>query len=212
MIPAEIRHSGILSLQYMREIGRGDRIFFMEKPVGTEFIMAIADRCTRGRIVRRYEYESIALKAAKRIYDDDKHVRRFFSNHCPTLRSKCGHRAFGGLILDGELVGYESEFIPIYRAPTKPCRWCGKAVEFKPNWLKPSSLNLYGTVHCNAPDCRRMDWLSNKPQKHGGINLTPRQREETDYEARDTVRAFNYLQLRIKEAKRNGRKPTYDIR
>ena len=215
LIPEQLRHSGILSREYLRGIGRADFVCFWEKPSGPEIIYAIARRCTRGRIMRARDYEALLMRVARTIYQHSTPLANFRRNHCPSVDFKeCGGARRSGLVLDGKYTAWwepKHAVIKIHLAPARPCRWCGARVELRPRWPRYRT-EAWGSVHCNAPDCRRMDWLSDKPQKHGGINLTPRQREETDYEARDTVRAFNYLQLRIKEAKRNGRKPTYDIR
>lgn len=215
LVPPELRHSGILSSEYLRGIGRADFVWAWEKPSGLDIIYAIALRCTRGKIMRRQTFESLLLKIARTIYEHATPLAYFTHHHCPsTSRNACGVIGLNGLVLDGRhLDCWEPKYgtITIHPAPSKPCRWCGARVELGRRWPGWRTAH-WGKVHCKSPICRHMDWLSDKPQKHGGINLTPRQREETDYEARDTVRAFNYLQLRIKEAKRNGRKPTSDLR
>lgn len=88
----------------------------------------------------------------------------------------------------------------------KQCRWCGEPVQFKEHWKAHD-----GSVRCNRRDCRRMEYLQHKPQKHGGIDLTPRQRQGLSYEAWNTQKTINYLALVAKEAKR-GRKPNHDVR
>lgn len=92
-----------------------------------------------------------------------------------------------------------------YRELT-PCRWCATPV------LIPEKTGpRYQPFRCKAADCRRMDYLSDLPQSRGGIDLTPRQRKETAYEAWDTQRAINYLIFKVKEAKRESR-ANHDLR
>jgi hypothetical protein len=82
----------------------------------------------------------------------------------------------------------------------KPCRWCCKPTVYKDQWQRYD-----GSIRCNAPDCRRMDYLEHVPQSRGGIDLTPAQRRELVPQAWPQQRAINYLLLRSKELKRATR-------
>ena len=104
------------------------------------------------------------------------------------------------------------ERIKLVAAKRKPCRWCGVRVHFKPSWL----TKYDDSVRCNAPDCRRMDYLRRIPQSRGGIQLTFRQREllpqhTNNSEFATAQMSINYLILRAKEVK-HGRKSAHDVR
>lgn len=91
--------------------------------------------------------------------------------------------------------------------PLKPCRWCGTNVPFKKEWI-----DFQDTIRCNARDCRRIDFLRYKKQSHGGIALTPAQRNQAGPESFNTYSVINYLAIVAKEAKRANRSANHDIR
>lgn len=211
LVPKELRHSGILSLEHVRSLPHARLwLFSWETPSGGGFIEAIADRIYRGKIVREQDFRATMVRIAQTIYGGSQ-VAHFRKNHGPKPpKVACGHEWQDGLRCNGKWIGWDSrrgKTIPIEKAPQKPCRWCGKPVIFKPEWLAWYDK----TVRCNAPDCRRMDYLKDKPQSRGGIDLTPVQRRSLDPEAWNTQRAMNYLQLRAKELKR-GRSTNHDLR
>jgi len=205
-VPDDIAHSGILTLEYLRKQGRDFVVWAWEKPIGTDFIDEIADRATRGRILRRWEFVAIRWRIAKTVYAGAP-LSNYERNHCHPYNNRCGGD-IGGLRFGGEWVGQRPwSRIEIHDTPKKPCRWCAKPVYFRPAWVDPYDKS----VRCNGRDCRRMDYLRLTPQSRGGIDLTPNQRKALDRKAWDTQRAINYFNLITKEIK-HGRRTNHGLR
>lgn len=206
--PSELRHSGILSFQYLSEKRQRAWLYYWESPKGTQFIAEIADRIHKAEPVKASTYIETKKRIAETVYSGAPLTN--YINRLGWVR--CGDQSASGLRFGGEWTNWSGRHshmtrrIEIKPAAMKPCRWCGKRVEFKPHWV-----DWRGQIRCNAPDCRRMSYLAEKPQSRGGIELTPAQRKELDREAWDTQRAINYLNLRAKEI-RNGRRTNHDVR
>lgn len=209
IVPADLKHSGILSLEYLRTQERRLWAYVWNAPCGEQMIDEIADRIHRQSPVKESVFCETRIKVARRIYTSGAPLTNYIKKHRVT---RCGRQIALGVRVNGEWTGWTSDplrsgnGIEIKPVPMKPCRWCGKRVEFKPHWV-----DWRGQIRCNAPDCRRMSYLAEKPQSGGGIELTPAQRKELDREAWDTQRAINYLNLRAKEI-RNGRRTNHDVR
>lgn len=207
MAPAELQHSGILSLQYMNDELIPLTLFSWERPNGVFVIDEIAYRATRGTVITERELHKLRYRIAKTIYSATP-LANFARHHCHLLEKRSCGAEDQALVVNGEIQRpKEEKSIPIQIAPKKPCRWCGKQVFYRNSWVAWD-----GTVRCNSRDCRRIDYLAYRPQSRGGVDLTPNQRKGLDHEAWDVQRAINYLLLIAKEEKRNGRKSTCDVR
>lgn len=209
LVPAELRHSGILSLDWLCRQNLPVWHFFDKPTDGVTAIDLMADRILKYRgFVRVQVVSALRERLAGRIYDSSSKVQVYARRHC-AMRSGCFARADGRLNEDDGLARlYSGSKRLIFYRPTigiavakwLPCRWCGCRVYYKESWK-----DYYGNVRCNGPDCRRIEYLQNKPQSLGGIDLTPRQRKSTPTQAWATIKVANYLALKAKE-KRNGRK------
>lgn len=207
-VPNELRHSGILSLQWLSKNKMPTRVYRWEAPKGTVFIEEIADRIHRAHAVKESTYTKTLERIARTVYTGAP-----LTNYINRLGwVQCGAESASGLRCSGEWSNWTNrhsrmtERIEIRPIPMRPCKWCSKRVEFKPEWV-----DRHGQIRCNAPDCRRMSYLEHTPQSRGGIDLTPAQRKELDREAWGTQRAINYLNLRAKEIK-HGRRTNHDLR
>lgn len=208
LVPKELRHSGILSLEFLRNQNTRAWLYLSNAPTGTALIEDIADRIHRQKPVKESTYRETQIRIAHYVYSNAP-----LTNYINRMgRFRCGAEICGGVRASGKWTNwtgkhsYSANQIEIKPVPMKPCKWCGKRVEFKPKWV-----DWHGQIRCNAPDCRRMSYLAEKPQSRGGIELTPAQRKVLDREAWDTQRAINYLNLRAKEI-RNGRRTNHDVR
>lgn len=206
--PDALKHSGILSLNWLQEKARPICLYRWDAPKGTVFIEEIADRIHRTHSVKESTYNKTKARIARTVYTGSP-----LTNYLNGLRlGRCGDESASGIRCGGEWSNWTgthsrlSRRIEIKAAPVKPCRWCMTPVFYKPKWVDHS-----GTVRCNRPDCRRLDYLRFTPQSRGGIDLTPKQRKELDRAAWDTQRAINYLNLRAKEIK-HGRRTNHDLR
>lgn len=200
-VPQELKHSGILCLEWLRKNNRALWLFGHQKPNGTSFIDEIADRVHKNIAVKESVFNSTRQQIAQTIYTSSP-LANYINRYC---HSVCGSRHAMGIRENGKWSAFGSETIraatkdiKIHPQQVKPCRWCGEKVFFKKQWVEYD-----GTIRCNAPDCRRMDYLQNIPQSRGGIDLTPTQRNALDREAWRTQKAINYLNLRLKEVRKS---------
>jgi len=216
-VPDELRHSGILSLQWLIENKRGEvwPLYFIQPPNGPEIIDTMVDRIMRGKwpaIGQTIAY--LRERISESIYEASSQVGLYRGRHVlPLLARNVEHGQ--NLYTEGSRcaydLGYGRKVIAIKAAPKLPCRWCGTLVFYKESWLRGQVFGTSGTVRCNGPDCRRMDYLQYIPQSRGGIDLKPDQRKALSPEAWPTQRALNYLELRAKEIKRASR-TSHDLR
>ena len=208
LVPRELRHSGILSLEYLNNQNTRAWLHFTNAPTGVSIIEDIADRIHRSQPVKESTYRATLIRIAHYVYRNAPLTNYINSRG----RFRCGQEICAGVRDRGKWTNWtgvnvhSSSCIEIKAVPLKPCKWCGQRIEFKPKWV-----DGYGKIRCNAPDCRRMSYLEHRPQSRGGIDLTPAQRKELDRDAWDTQRAINYLNLRAKEI-RNGRRTNHDVR
>lgn len=209
LVPEDLKHSGILSLEHMRAQDRRLWTYVWDAPSGTEIIDEIADRIHRQAPVKESVFCETRIKVARRIYTSGSPLTNYINRH---RFNQCGGEIALGVRIGGAWTGWTSDplragvGIEIKPVPMKPCRWCGKRIEFKPSWV-----DHHGRIRCNAPDCRRMSYLEHTPQSRGGIDLTPNQRKHLSWEAQDGQKAINYLMLRLKELK-HGRSTNHDLR
>lgn len=196
MVPAELRHSGILSFEWMVKNFLPLWTWRSDMPNGFHLIEEVADRIYRGIPVKADSYFATCRRISERLYEHrtplDRALKKY-SGH------RCGDKDSLGIRISGEWTGCRyAKVIRIEPAPKLPCRWCGRLVFYRPEWIRWD-----GTVRCNAPDCRRIDYLADKPKSKGGIALTPAQRITiTDREARNTQVMINYAMLRAREVRK----------
>lgn len=197
-VPENIRHSGILSYEYVKSAGKSLWLLSFHAPSGVDLIDEIARRIYKNEIVSLNKLKNTMSLIANSIYDHRTQYFRYIDSHC---RINCGSGC-GLLVYRGENV-YTSDgmyrVIPISIAKSVRCRWCGSSVFVGDSW---KSYRKYSGYHCGSIDCRRMDFLAGKPQSRGGIDLTPGQRSLLGREAYDSQRAINYLMLVTKEVRK----------
>ena len=208
--PQELRHSGILSLDWAKGGNSRHWLFSWDRPSGTDAIDDICARVFREKgPVRIQDVARVRKAFANRLYESHVQLTHYERRNVLPWQSGCFIRDDDDcqrLYVDGRRAGFFRKTIPIMPAPVRKCRWCAAPTLFKEHWKRYD-----GSIRCNRPDCRRLDYLENVPQSRGGIDLTPRQRQHLDREAWPTQKLINYLMLVAKE-KKHGRKPTDDIR
>jgi hypothetical protein len=196
MAPEAIRHSGILSYQWAQENNRRPWLFTWEAAKGSDAIRDICARVFRDRApVRLQDVAAVSARIARTIYGPTQ--LSLFLKRNADYKSGCFVQddETQRLYYDGQTQWFCIRVIPINPAPVLPCRWCGIPTTYSDKWRR----NYDRSIRCNAPDCRRMDYLEHTPQSRGGIDLTPRQRRSLDGEARKTQKMINYLLLVAKE-------------
>jgi hypothetical protein len=214
-VPPELKHSGILSLEWIIENRRGEvwPLYYYPPPSGSRAIEEVAQRIFKNRgPVRNTAYGAALERVAESVYDSSSQLSLFIRRNDHYTKSGC----FANNGDDQQRIyetgskpwdTFHTKTIPIALAKKKPCRWCDRPVFYKDKWIKWN-----GTVRCNSAVCRRIDYLQDIPQSRGGIDLTPAQRKASPREAWDTHRAINYLALVAKETKRANRSANHDIR
>lgn len=198
-VPKELRHSGILSLHWIWDHGMRLWMFTWNKPSGHDFIDAIVDRILKNRgPVRSVVVANLRERIYSTIYEASAQQVRYERSYILPLRNGCSTVDTDSVCLyvGSRPIWFLKQCHPIIKAKSMPCRFCGRPVfDYKDAWLSTG-------VRCNRPACRHIDWLSNKPQKRGGVDLTPRERRSTPREMWDHIRVVHYLSLKAKESNR----------
>jgi hypothetical protein len=201
-VPQQLRHSGILSLLWLRENNLGLRVYFVRGPQGTDLINELCTRIAKYKGgIRFQDLRLMRLRIGESIYGNAPFLRQYANDCNRDLVSGCF--AEEGPYVQRMYFGGHREFHTvdcaaiITEAEKKPCRWCGAHVYFKKEWL-----DYKKTVRCNSRECRAIDHFQKIPQSRGGIALTPKQRESSTPDAWPLLIMNNYLVKVAKELKR----------
>lgn len=178
----DVAHSPVLTVERMREQGISYSLFYFQAPRGTDAIDAIIERITKRTPMRESDAVKIKKRLAARIYEHGSSYANYTRHHC--VRPKCGD---GSLISNGAHVPTAWKCIWLEEAPKAVCKWCMRV--FFPTFTAQPGKQY----HCGSRDCRRIEYLSNRFQSQGGIDLTPKQRQLVRQENWQTQRVANYL-------------------
>lgn len=207
MVPDHLRHSGILSFQWLAENSFSGLGYLYARFSGTDLIDQIVARVLREKVpVRSQEVARIRELVADRTYDSGSQFSLYQQRHVSPYKSGCFTTendglqricgADGRMSWQGRMIG----FLPVVSVKPEQCKYCGRVVFPKDTWKRE-----HVTFHCGGRDCRRIEYLSNVSQSRGGVDLTPAQRRAYPYRSHNSVRVINYLSFLAKEQKREKR-------
>ena len=172
--------------------------------------------------IKASTYAGLLMKIAETIYEARTPLGKFERDRVFEFCRPCGSKnhfgiryADGGYLTDWSCYFKLKPIIQIAAVPKAPCKWCGRLGFFAEEIAAYRKVKdgLQDGRRCNSRDCRHIDWLSRTSAGKGGIGPNRKDYEiSKSEEYLNTVITINYLVMKSKEFKKNGRKSTYHVR